>query len=76
MYWLALLTALWLCPSPVLADGGHTHSAVPTLKNQITTVVTIKDNAVTLTFGPIDLPSGHDRVGHPYEAGEHFLAGH
>jgi hypothetical protein len=60
MHWLALLTALWLWPSPVLADGGHTHPAVPTLKNQITTVVTIKDNAVTLTFGPIDLPSGHE----------------
>jgi hypothetical protein len=30
------------------------------LKNQTTTVVTIKDNTVTLTFGPIDLPSGHD----------------
>jgi hypothetical protein len=30
------------------------------LKNQTTTVVTITDNAVTLTFGPIDLPSGHE----------------
>ena len=60
MRWIALLAALWLCPSPVLADGGHNHHAVPTLKNQIKTVVTIKDHTVTLTFGPIDLPSGHE----------------
>ena len=42
-----------------LAAENHHHS-VPTLQNQTTTVVTIKDNTVTLTFGPIDLPSGHD----------------
>ena len=62
MHWIVLLTALWLWPSPVLADGGHDHHAVavPTLKNQVTTTVTVKDNTVTLTFGPIDLPSGHE----------------
>lgn len=43
-----------------LAAGKHDHRAVPTLKNQTTTSVTIKDNTVTLTFGPIDLPSAHD----------------
>ncbi len=41
-----------------LADGGH-HHEVPTLKNQTTTTVTIQDNKVTMTFGPIDLPAGH-----------------
>ena len=62
MHWIVLLTALWLWPSPVLADSGHDHHAVavPTLKNQVTTIVTVKDNTVTLTFGPIDLPSGHE----------------
>ena len=55
---LAVLLCLW--SAPVMADGGHDHHAVPTLKNQTTTVVTITDNAVTLTFGPIDLPSGHE----------------
>ena len=60
MYWIVLLTALLIWPSQVLADGGHDHHAVPTLKNQTTTVVTVTDNAVTLTFGPIDLPSGHE----------------
>ncbi|MEK7267840.1 MAG: hypothetical protein AAB093_00395 [Nitrospirota bacterium] len=43
-----------------LAAGNHDHHAVPTLKNQTTTSVTIKDTTVTLTFGPIDLPSPHD----------------
>lgn len=43
-----------------LAAGNHDHHAVPTLKNQTTTSVTIKDTTVTLTFGPIDLPSAHD----------------
>jgi len=46
--------------SPVLADSGHSHHAVPTLTNQTTTTVSIRDNTVTLTFGPIDLPAGHD----------------
>ena len=46
--------------APVLADGGHDHHAVPTLTNQTTTTVTMRDNTVTLTFGPIDLPAGHD----------------
>ncbi|MFO0773958.1 MAG: hypothetical protein U0172_04740 [Nitrospiraceae bacterium] len=55
------LTLIMLCfATPVLADGGHTHHAVPTLSGQTTTKVTIEGNTVTLTFGPIDLPSGHD----------------
>ncbi len=47
---------------PALADGGHAHDhhAVPTLNNQTTTRITYGENTVTLTFGPIDLPSAHD----------------
>ena len=41
------------------ATETHQHS-VPTLQKQTTTKVTIQGNTVTLTFGPIDLPSGHD----------------
>ncbi|WP_455389873.1 hypothetical protein, partial [Petrachloros mirabilis] len=60
MHWIVLPAVLLLFASPAFADGGHNHHVVPTLKNQTTTVVTIKDNTVTLTFGPIDLPSGHE----------------
>ena len=58
---LAMLCAI-LPVGPALADGGHHHDtepAVPTLKNQVTTRISITDEAVTLTFGPIDLPSSH-----------------
>lgn len=56
-----LFSALMLCIAiPAFADGGHGHHAVPTLSGQTTTTVSIQDNVVTLTFGPIDLPSGHD----------------
>jgi hypothetical protein len=57
---IAFMAVVLLFTAPALADSGHDHHAVPTLKNQTTTVVTIKDNTVTLTFGPIDLPSGHE----------------
>ena len=56
---LTLLASICLV-TPVLADGGHDHHAVPTLSNQTTTTVTFEANTVTLTFGPIDLPAGHD----------------
>ncbi len=56
---LTLITSICLV-APVFADGGHAHHAVPTLKNQTTTTVTIQDNVVTLTFGPIDLPASHE----------------
>ncbi len=60
MLWILTLASILLWTAPALADGGHSHHAVPTLKNQTTTVVTIKDDTVTLTFGPIDLPSSHE----------------
>lgn len=57
---LTLITLLILVNAgPSLAAGDHEH-AVPTLNNQGTTSVTIEGNTVTLTFGPIDLPSSHD----------------
>ena len=56
-----LLCLLALCiGSPALASGGHDHHDVPTLKDQTTTTVTIQGNAVTLMFGPIDLPTAHE----------------
>ena len=52
----ALLLSLGLV-APVFADGGHDHHAVPTLTKQPTTTVTMEENTVTLTFGPIDRPA-------------------
>jgi hypothetical protein len=54
-----LLIGICLVTS-AFADGGHDHHAVPTLMNQTATTVTIHDNVVTLTFGPIDLPAAHE----------------
>jgi hypothetical protein len=54
-----LIMAVLFTASMALAVENHDH-AVPTLQNQTTTRITIKDNTVTLTFGPIDLPSAHD----------------
>lgn len=45
--------------TPVLAGGGHHHD-VPTLTNKTKTEVIVTDTTVTITFGPIDLPVGHD----------------
>ncbi len=56
---LLSLLAVWT-DIPAFASGGHDHHEVPTLSSQTTTRVTIQDNVVTLTFGPIDLPSGHE----------------
>jgi hypothetical protein len=55
---LATLMVLLLASTAVAAENHH--HPVPTLQNQTTTNVTITKNTVTLTFGPIDLPSGHD----------------
>ncbi len=57
-----ILAAILVCAGFDLswASETHNHHAIPTLDNQTTTTVTIKDNTVTLTFGPIDLPSAHD----------------
>ncbi|MCZ6513773.1 MAG: hypothetical protein O6857_07590 [Nitrospinae bacterium] len=59
MKYCAILAILILTgASPVLADGGH-HHEVPTLSAKTKTVVTMKDQTLTVTFGPIDLPVGH-----------------
>jgi len=57
---LRLVLLCTLMAGPALAAGTHDDHRVPTLKNQTTTNVTVEGNTVTLTFGPIDLPSGHD----------------
>ncbi|TAJ24123.1 MAG: hypothetical protein EPO64_09920 [Nitrospirae bacterium] len=59
---------LMLCLAPVgtaLADGGHHHqSAAPqasvALSNEVKTNVSITGNTLTITYGPLDLPTGHD----------------
>ena len=53
----AFLIVTWF--GPAMAGEIHRHS-VPTLKKQAKTMVTTKGNAITVTFGPIDLPTGHD----------------
>ena len=55
---LALSSFLWVAPA--FGAGTHQHHTVPTLEKQTTTSVTVEGNRVTLTFGPIDLPAGHD----------------
>ena len=54
---IILLLAL-VAAAPAWADSGHHHDT-PTLKGQAKTTVTIEDNTVTVTFGPIDLPVPH-----------------
>jgi hypothetical protein len=44
----------------VFGSSDHDHQAIPSLNEQTRTTVTIQDTAVTLTFGPIDLPATHD----------------
>jgi hypothetical protein len=59
--WVSVLAGAMVClTEPLLAGENHPHHAVPTLHNQGNTTVTIEKNTVTLTFGPIDLPSDHD----------------
>lgn len=43
----------------VSAGGAHDHH-VPQLASRTTTSVSFENDRVTITFGPIDLPSGHD----------------
>ncbi|MEK6763746.1 MAG: hypothetical protein AABY96_13635 [Nitrospirota bacterium] len=43
-----------------LAGGTHGAHEVPQLLAQPKTIVTYEGNRVTVTFGPVDLPSGHD----------------
>lgn len=57
-----LITAgLMICSlaGQALAAESHSH-VVPTLNDQTRTTVSMTGTTVTLTFGPIDLPAGHD----------------
>lgn len=45
---------------PALADGTHSGHEVPQLLQQAKTTVTYEGDRVTVTFGPVDLPSSHD----------------
>lgn len=58
--WILMMSTAGLAGPPAFADGGHEQHAIPVLKNQATTIVTITNDTVTLTFGPIDLPTTHD----------------
>ena len=55
----ALLTLLMLLGSvtEVCADGGHDHHAIPTMPSLGNTKITIDEHTVSLTFGPVDLPT-------------------
>lgn len=43
-----------------LAEGTHGGHGLPQRSDQAGTTVTYQGNSVTLTFGPVDLPSPHD----------------
>jgi hypothetical protein len=59
MILMTVLMVASILPKETMAAGNHDH-AVPTLKDQVTTKVSMTGNTVTLTFGPIDLPAAHD----------------
>lgn len=57
---LLVMVMLLMGTSIGYADGGHDHHAIPTMPSLGNTKITIDDRTVTLTFGPVDLPTGHD----------------
>lgn len=60
---LILASALFLSVTGLaFADGGHDHHAAahPPASLEAKTKVTLEGNTLTLTFGPMDLPTGHD----------------
>ncbi|MCP9465599.1 MAG: hypothetical protein NNA25_12495 [Nitrospira sp.] len=59
---LSALPLVFLMSSSAYADGMHQHDhhAVPTLKKQVPSRITYGENSATLTFGPLDLPTGHN----------------
>ncbi|MGQ0554594.1 MAG: hypothetical protein ACT4PN_01430 [Nitrospiraceae bacterium] len=56
---LVLFISLFFMITSAYADGGHEHHAIPTLKKQVGSKITYGENTAVLTFGPIDLPTGH-----------------
>ncbi|MCP9455136.1 MAG: hypothetical protein NNA18_03385 [Nitrospira sp.] len=59
---LITLPVVFLMSSSAYADGihQHDHHVVPTLKKQVPSRITYGENSATLTFGPLDLPTGHN----------------
>jgi hypothetical protein len=58
-----LVLALTLCAlsaGPALAGGNHDHHSSAPVSLEEKTKVTLEGNTLTLTFGPMDLPTGHD----------------
>ena len=54
-----VLSVLFFVASPVLAES-NSHSHAPTeFQPKAITTVTLHDNSLVLTFGPIDVPAGH-----------------
>ena len=56
----AVCALVLLVSGPAFADGAHSDHPVPQLVGQMATTVTHQGNTVTVTFGPVDLPSAHD----------------
>jgi hypothetical protein len=54
--WFVVLSMVGMA----FANETHGDHQAPTLVGQTTTRVTYQDNRVTITFGPVDVPSGHD----------------
>lgn len=57
---LAVATLAVLCLAGKAFGGSPHEHKVPTLNDQGRTTVSAQGNTVTLTFGPVDLPSGHE----------------
>ncbi len=55
-----IAVAVTLLTGTALADNTHSTHAIPQLSGQAATTVTYEGNRVTVTFGPVDLPAGHD----------------
>ena len=56
---ILVLSVLFFVASPVLAES-NSHSHAPTeFQPKAITTVTLHDNSLVLTFGPIDVPAGH-----------------
>ncbi|MBM4123866.1 MAG: hypothetical protein FJ246_02755 [Nitrospira sp.] len=62
----SIILALGLLPvGPALADGGHhhqpaDHQASAPQSAEVKTNVSLSGNTLTITYGPLDLPTGHD----------------
>ena len=59
-YLVAGLTCFFLMATGALAhEKSHDHHQVPTL-NKSNTIIKLEEDKITITFGPIDLPAGHE----------------